>query len=137
MAKAVAQHWASLQGLSGGLQFDAAGTHAQEGGPLPDPRAKAVMLARQYKLVNTRSRRVTAADFEQFDLILAMDEGNLTALRRQCPPAHHAKLRLLLSYAPELGLKEVPDPYFGGSAGFERVLDLCEAGVLGLLKTLV
>ena len=92
------------------------------------------MTARHYAMGNTRSRRVIPQDFERFDLLLAMDEDNLAALQRQCPPEQLHKLRLLLSYAPELGEREVPDPYFGGLAGFERVLDLCEAGVRGLLK---
>jgi len=63
-----------------------------------------------------------------------MDDANLAALQRQCPAGHHGKLRLLLSYAPVLGLAEVPDPYYGDLAGFERVLVLCETAVRGLLK---
>lgn len=135
MAKSVAQHLAKTLGRSKSFEFDAAGTHAQESGPKPDPRAKAVMVARQYPLANTRSRRITPPDFDRFDLLLAMDESNLAALQRQCPPEHQHKLRLLMSFAPELGETEVPDPYFGNLAGFERVLDLCEAGVRGLLKS--
>lgn len=134
MAKAVAQQLADRAGQSKQWAFDAAGTHAQNGGPRPDPRTKTVMTARHYAVGNTRSRRVTPQDFERFDLLLAMDEDNLAALQRQCPPEQLHKLRLLLSYAPELGEREVPDPYFGGLTGFERVLDLCEAGVRGLLK---
>ena len=136
MSRAVAEHLAADAGLGKRLEFDAAGTHAQIVGARLDPRGQAALTARRYKTVKTRSRRVTAKDFERFDLILAMDEGNLLALQRQCPPEHHHKLRLLMAYAPETGVTEVPDPYFGNAAGFERVLDLCEAGVRGLLKTL-
>jgi protein-tyrosine phosphatase len=135
MAKVVAQQLADQAGQPRLLTFDAAGTHAQNGGGRPDPRAKAVLTARKYALANTRSRRITAQDFEHFDLLLAMDESNLAALQRQCPAEQQHKLRLLLSFAPELGVTEVPDPYFGNRAGFERVLDLCEAGVRGLLQT--
>lgn len=134
MAKAVAQQMADQAGQRKQWVFDAAGTHAHSGGVKPDPRAKAVLAKRNYALTNTRSRRVTAQDFARFDLLLVMDEGNLAALRRQCPPEQMHKLRLLLSFAPELEAREVPDPYFGSLAGFERVLDLCEAGVRGLLK---
>jgi len=65
-----------------------------------------------------------------------MDSGNLEALQRQCPPSHQHKLRLLLSYAPETGATEVPDPYYGDTAGFMRVLDLCEAALRGLMAKL-
>jgi protein-tyrosine phosphatase len=64
-----------------------------------------------------------------------MDESNLAALHRMCPPLHRGKLHLLLEFAPELGLQDVPDPYYGNLAGFERVLTLCEAGVHGLIKS--
>ncbi len=136
MALAVGKQLAAEAGLGHSLVFDAAGTHAHSAGTRPDPRGQAALTGRRYKTITTRSRRVTEKDFERFDLILAMDESNLVSLKRHCPPPHQYKLHLLLSYAPELGLRDVPDPYFGGQAGFERVLDLCEAGVRGLLKTL-
>lgn len=134
MARAVAQQLADQAGQANQWTFDAAGTHAPGVGVKPDPRAKAVLAQRGYALANTRSRRVTAQDFERFDLLLAMDDSNLAALQHQCPTAQHHKLHLLLSFAPDSGAHEVPDPYFGSLAGFERVLDLCEAGVRGLLK---
>lgn len=135
MARAVAQQLADQAGQRKLWAFDAAGTHAHRGGVKPDPRAKAVLAKREYALASTRSRQVTAQDFSHFDLLLAMDEGNLAALQRQCPAEHQYKLRLFLSFAPELEeAREVPDPYFGSLGGFERVLDLCEAGVRGLLK---
>jgi protein-tyrosine phosphatase len=133
MACAVARQLAHTQGRGAQLHFDSAGTHAHSGKRL-DARAKEVLLKHQYSLPKTRSRGVTAQDFERFDLILAMDEANLAALQRQCPVARHGKLRLLLSYAPELGRFEVPDPYYGDLAGFERVLNLCETAVSGMLK---
>lgn len=133
MACAVARQLAPTQGRGSQLHFDSAGTHAHSGKRL-DARAKEVLLKHQYSPPKTGSRRVTAQDFERFDLILAMDEANLAALQRQCPVTRHGKLRLLLSYAPELGRSEVPDPYYGDLAGFERVLDLCETAVRGLLK---
>jgi protein-tyrosine phosphatase len=133
MALTVAQQLTRNLGRASDLQFDAAGTHVQ-GAKRIDPRAQAVLLKRQYPSGKTRSRQVTVQDLERFDLILAMDESNLAALKRLCPPPLHDKFRLLMSFAPELGVMDVPDPYFGDLAGFERVLDLIEAGVKGLLK---
>jgi len=135
MACAVAQQLARNQGRAKQLHFASAGTHVHSGKRM-DARAQAVLLKHQYAPPKTRSRGVSAQDFEQFDLILAMDQANLVALQRQCPASRHDKLRLLLSYAPDLGLTEVPDPYYGDLAGFERVLGLCEAGVSGLLAQL-
>lgn len=134
MAKAVAQQLADQLGQRKLWSFDAAGTHAQSGGVKPDPRTRAVLAKRGYEVANTRSRQVMAHDFVRFDLLLAMDEGNLLALQHQCPAEQQHKLRLLLSFAPDAEAREVPDPYFGGLAGFERVLDLCETGVRGLLR---
>ena len=133
MACAVAQHLARAQGRAADWTFESAGTHAQQGGKRLDARAQAALLRRRYTPVKTRSRQVTAQDFERFDLILAMDEANLASLKRLAPPVAHSKLRLLLSYAPGQIGTDVPDPYYGDQAGFERVLDLIEAGVNGLL----
>ena len=135
MALAVARQMTQATGQSLAFELDSAGTHAQTPGGRPDARAKAVLEKRGYVMGKTRSRRVNPQDFERFDLILAMDSLNLAALNRQCPPEHTAKLQLLLSFAPGLDTVEVPDPYFGNLTGFERALDLCEAGVRGLLQT--
>ena len=135
MALAVAKQRVGVMGLGKEFDFDSAGTHARRTGERPDPRAVSVLLSRRYTLGKTRSRQVTVQDFERFDLIVAMDETNLAALHSMCPPPHRDKLRLLLEFAPELGMCEVPDPYYGSLAGFDRVLALCEAGVEGLLKS--
>lgn len=135
MACAVAQQLAQSSGRRADWTFASAGTHAQQGGKRPDARAQATLLKRRYTAVKTRSRQVVVQDFARFDLILAMDEANLASLKRLAPPAAHGKLRLLLPFAPELGVAEVPDPYYGDLAGFERVLDLIEAGVKGLLAS--
>lgn len=79
---------------------------------------------------------MSAADFEQFDLLLAMDEANLAELRRRCPPQHREKVRLLMEFAPGATETEVADPYFGGAQGFEQVLDQVERACAGLLETL-
>jgi protein-tyrosine phosphatase len=133
-ALAVARQRVHELGLAKWLEFDSAGTHVRQAGARMDPRAASVLAGRQYKPAKTRSRQIIAQDFQRFDLIVAMDEANLLALQGQCAPQHHGKLRLLLEFAPELGLREVPDPYYGSLAGFERVLDLCEAGLSGLIR---
>jgi len=135
MACAVARQLTHTQGRGTQLHFDSAGTHAHSGKRL-DARAQAVLLKHRYTPPKSRSRALTAQDFERFDLILAMDQDNLAALQRQCPASLRSKCRLLLSYAPGLGLAEVPDPYYGDLAGFEQVLRLCEAGARGLLAEL-
>lgn len=137
MACSVARQMAAAAGLSGALTFESAGTHAQLAGKRLDARAKSTLLGRSYKPTAARSKQITEQDFQRFDLILAMDETNLKELQRQCAQIYQPKLRLLLSFAPEIGVTEIPDPYYGNAAGFERVLDLCEAGVRGLLASLV
>lgn len=134
MACSVAQHLARQQGRQRQFEFDSAGTHAPTLSQRMDPRAREALLKRGYTPVKNRSKQARLQDFERFDLILAMDDANLAALKRQCPAAMHNKLRLLLSFAPALGITEVPDPYYGDAAGFEKVLSLCEAGVHGLLE---
>lgn len=134
MAQAVAEQLAREAGRSQEFVFDSAGTLAQHAGERPDPRAITVLLSRDFEPGNMRARRVNDHDFERFDLILAMDQTNLAELQRLCPPQHLGKLHLLLEFAPAAGVDEVPDPYYGDLAGFERVLDLCEAGARGLIK---
>jgi protein-tyrosine phosphatase len=93
----------------------------------------ATLERRGYKPERMRSSRIAAEHFVDFDWVLAMDTANMTALTKVCPAEHTHKLRLLLSYAPDTGRAEVPDPYYGNAQGFELVLDLCEAAVNGLL----
>lgn len=121
-------------GLAGQVSVDSAGTHAYHVGSAPDPRARLAAAKRGANLDNQRARKVSARDFETFDYILAMDRDNLGILEDMCPEEHRGKLRLMLSYAPGTGIDEVPDPYYGGAAGFERVLDLIEEASAGLLE---
>jgi len=133
MAQTVATHLAS-QGLAGTtVQVDSAGTHAVGGGAPMDPRARTVLTQRGYPAGKGRARQVIDKDFGKFDMIMAMDQSTMTELRQICPGEHTHKLRLLMEFAPATGTLEIPDPYYGSVQGFERVLDLCEAGVRGLL----
>ena len=133
MALAVTRKLVDERGLSRALQIESAGTHAPFPAQAPDPRAIDALMRRGYKPKKSRSIRITASHFADFDLVLAMDADNLAALHKMCPAVHAHKLHLFLSYAPEAGRTEVPDPYYGSVAGFEVVLDLCEAGASGLV----
>lgn len=124
------------EGLAPMVEVDSAGTHAFHVGEPPDPRAQEAAARRGVDLTGQRARRITAVDFVRFDYILAMDRENLAALEAACPPEHASKLRLLMEFAPDLGFEEVPDPYYGGPAGFDQVLDLLEAAVRGLVEHL-
>ena len=75
-------------------------------------------------------------DFDDFDLVLAMDADNLAHAEAMCPPEQRHRLKLLLDYAPHTGRRHVPDPYYGGAAGFDEVLDLVEAACDGLVAAL-
>ena len=135
MAEGVAHRMIRDAGLSGHFGFDSAGTHAHPKRSRTDPRVNSVLERKGYEPIARRARPVLPEDFERFDLILAMDLQNLAGLKRNCSPAHSHKLRLFLDFAPGFEGTEVPDPFFGDVRGFERVLELCEVGVRGLLET--
>ena len=116
------------------LEIDSAGTEGYHVGELPDQRTR--QARRGYDMSALRARVVEADDFEHFDLILAMDRENLRALERRAPAHARERIRLFLEFAPEAGIGEVPDPYYGGPNGFEDVLDLIEAASRGLLEHL-
>ncbi len=118
------------------LEIDSAGTAGYHVGELPDRRTRQAAARRGYDLSALRARVVEPRDFEYFDLILAMDQENLRALERRSPPHTRERLRLFLEFAPEAGISEVPDPYYGGPNGFEDVLDLVEAASRGLIQHL-
>ena len=118
------------------ILVDSAGTHAYHVGNPPDVRAREAALRRGIDLGGLRARQVCEEDFFDFDHILAMDRSNLADLRMQCPAGCEDKLGLFLDHAPHLEEREVPDPYYGGPAGFDRVLDMIEEASHGLLEYL-
>ncbi|MEM8682409.1 MAG: low molecular weight protein-tyrosine-phosphatase [Pseudomonadota bacterium] len=134
-AEGVFRHHVTDAGLLDSLEIDSAGTHAYHVGEPPDRRSRAAAERRGISLAGIAARRVSDDDFERFDLILAMDDDNYRRLVEQADAAFHAKIRLFLDYGktPE---REVPDPYYGGASGFERVLDLVEDASKGLLATI-
>lgn len=120
-------------GIGSLVLADSAGIGDWHIGLPPDKRAIQAARRRGYDLTAMRGRQVGTADFTRFGWILAMDESNLRALTEMKPPDFVGHLGLLLEFAPEVGLREVPDPYYGGAEGFDRVLDLIEQGTAGLL----
>ena len=132
-AEGVFRHIVDDAGLSDLVHTDSAGTHAYHIGSDPDHRARAAAERRGYSLAGQRARRVNAMDFETFDFIVAMDEDNLLNLRSESEAEHHGKISLMLEFLPETDVIEVPDPYYGGTGGFERVLDLVEQASQALL----
>jgi protein-tyrosine phosphatase len=127
-AEGVLRKLAAQMGIA--VHVESAGTHDYHVGQPPDRRALRHARQRGYDLSAQRARQLRKRDFEEFDLIVAMDRGHLEVLRAHCPAQHRAKLRMLVSG------HDVPDPYYGGAEGFEQVLDMVEAACLGLLHEL-
>ena len=123
-------------GLSGAIVADSAGTHAYHAGEAPDPRAQRAAARRGYDLSGLCARRVERADFERFDLVVAMDLEHFEILSGLAGAAGAAKLKMMMSFASRFEEKDVPDPYYGGPQDFERVLDMLEDAARGLLESI-
>ena len=134
LAHGLFEHMVREAGLAEHIVVDSAGTHAYHVGEPPDPRSQETARRRGVDLSTQQARKVSEKDFEAFDYVLAMDKDNYQVLAEICPPGREHRLRLFLEFAPELPETEVPDPYYGGASGFERVYDLVEAAARGLLK---
>lgn len=121
-------------GLGQQVAIDSVGTHDYHIGKPPDMRTQRAALKRGYDMGSLRGRQVGIADFSRFDYVLAMDHANLGILQRLCPKREQGRLGLFLEYASRHDEREVPDPYYGGEDGFERVLDMIEDASEGLLQ---
>lgn len=132
-AEGVFRALVAAEGLSAQVMTDSAGTHAYHVGEPPDQRSAATARKRGIDLADLRARKLRPADFAEFDLLLAMDRSHLQTLNQLCPEGAQDRVRLFLSFAPHLGLRDVPDPYYGAGDGFERVFDMIEAGARGVL----
>ncbi|WP_394225677.1 low molecular weight protein-tyrosine-phosphatase [Pseudoalteromonas spongiae] len=126
---------AKAASLGVNVEVDSAGTIAYHAGERSDPRSRAAGEARGYDFSAIRARQVTANDFEYFDEILCADKQNLADLQAICPKQYQHKLKLFLSYGDN-EVDEIPDPYYGGDQGFERVLDLIENASIAFLQQL-
>ena len=122
--------------MADAVTADSAGTHGYHVGESPDTRAQKAAAKRGYDLSGLRARRIEDADFRRFDLILAMDQDHYAILSRSGGSSAGHKLKLMMSYAQRFKERDVPDPYYGGPQGFERVLDLLEDSASGLLESL-
>ncbi len=136
-AEGVFRTKAEQAGLTEQLFIDSAGTSAYHVGEEPDLRSQQEALAHGYNLSYIRSRKVELEDFEKFDLIIAMDQSNLTNLKLLNSNGYNSKLKLFLKdYAADLKITDVPDPYYGGAKGFSHVVKLIEQASDGLIHTL-
>jgi len=131
-AEAVFRHKAQKLGLD--IHIDSAGTIGSHVREKPDQRAIKAGQARGYSFDNIKARKVSIDDFKKFDLILAMDNQNVSDLAKIVPEYMLVKVRLFLDFAENHDDVEVPDPYYGGARGFQYVLDLVEDASDGLLK---
>ena len=124
------------EGLQNRILVDSAGTHDYQLGQAPDPRATFAARRRGYELAPRQARLVDASDFDRFEWILAMDRRNLAALEAIRPSDFAGHLGLFLDLVPQIDTREVPDPYYGGIQGFERVLDIAEQASAALLAAI-
>ncbi len=133
-AEGVFRAAARQRGCLDSITIDSAGIHGFHVGDPPDRRAIASARKRGYDIAMYRARPISEVDFERHNWVMAMDLSNLRSLENLCPYGYSGHLGLLLDLVPNLGIREVPDPYYGGAAGFEKVLDLLEIGAAALLE---
>ena len=123
--------------LSQKIKIDSAGTHNFHPGSPPDERSQKHAKKRGYEMSSLRARAVNDIDFEEFDLLLTMDWDNRTLLEERCPAMHIHKIRGFAEFLQTSPASVIPDPYYGGDAGFENVLDLIEEASEGLMKFII
>ncbi len=136
MAEGILRRMLIERDLSSYIRVDSAGTHVSRQGQRPDLRAQQTLRPAGIDISGLRSRRIQPADFVQFDYILAMDTGNFQSVMKSCPGDHQHKLAMIMSFAPELGVTEVPDPYYSNKAGFQQVYTFLGQSITGLIGTL-
>ena len=136
-AEGVFRHLARERAPHLAIEVDSAGTHDYHVGEAPDRRAVAAAARRGIDLSGLRARMVDESDFERYDLLVAMDRLNREVLLDRSPEAYRDRVRLMMEFAPSTDVADVPDPYYGGPVGFERVLDLVEEAARGLLDELL
>lgn len=132
LGEGLLRHLADETGLASAIQADSAATHNYEVGDPPDPRAIAAGKRRGIDISDQRARQISAQDFDQFDVIIAMDRGHRQILQRLASPQLRDRIHLLMDFSPG-DPPDVPDPYYGDADGFDPVYDQIERGVKGLL----
>ena len=139
-AHGVMQHLVNQRGLQEHITIDSAGTHAYHIGEMSDSRSRAKAKERGVDMDYIRARKISINDYDNFDYILAMDSDNLELIEYYAPNAGKAKIGLFLSFANKAGTSDevvVPDPYYGGDAGFDHVFELVDTGCEALLNSIV
>lgn len=136
MAEGVFRRVAEEEGLIDRFEIDSAGLGDWHIGQAPDHRAQKAARSRGVYISDQSARQVVDEDFDRFDLLLVMDRSNYAELKARAPHEARAKIRPFLDFAPHVGTRDVPDPFFGGAEGFDRALDLIEAAARGLLASL-
>jgi len=132
----VFRHLVEEAGLSDRIHIDSAGTIGYHAGNPPDPRMSETLRNRGHTIAG-RSRQITASDLDEFDLILVADQENLSDVRSLAPPERKLDhVQLLTDYCSEHEADHVPDPYYGGPSGFEKVADLVEDACRGVLDSI-
>jgi protein-tyrosine phosphatase len=137
MAEGVFRRVAENEGVAHLFEIDSAGMGDWHLGQAPDERAQEAALNRGVDISGQSARQVARGDFERFDLLLAMDGSNYEELSALAPKRARHKIRRFLDYAPHVGIKDVPDPFYGEAEGFDHALDLIEAAARGLLADLL
>ena len=132
LAQGVFEDVLRREGLEDAVEVDSAGTGSWHVGSPPDERALRAASLRGVDISSQRARRITQEDCRNFDYILTMDEENYRAVSALCRGS--AVVRPFLDFAPDSPETAVPDPYYGGPDGFERVMDLAEEASEGLLE---
>lgn len=133
VAEGVFQQMLDDEGLSETILVDSAGTHSYHIGAQPDNRSQTTALRRGIDLSRLRARQVEVNDLDTFDYVLAMDRNNFEHLVSLCRDTKQQnRIQLFMDFAPDFP-QEVPDPYYGGIHGFDRVMDMIEAAAQGLL----
>jgi protein-tyrosine phosphatase len=115
------------------VSTDSAGTHSYHIGHAPDDRAISVSAKSGVDIQQLRARKISADDFQEFDLIIAMDYNNLQNIKQLQPSGSKAKIVLMMEYAPDEGFEEVPDPYYGTQDDFTLMCGLLDIATKGLL----
>lgn len=135
-AHGVMQHKVKERGLTDQIEIDSAGTHAYHVGEKSDSRSRAKASSMGIDMEYIRARKISINDHDEFDYILAMDEDNLELIKYYAPDGGRARVGLFLEFANQQNTIQdnvVPDPYYGGDAGFEHVFDLVDAGCDALI----
>ncbi len=133
-AHGIMEKMLAREGLDKGMVVDSAGTYGGHAGELPDPRMRVAASKRGYDLRH-RSRQFRGADYDDFDLIVVMDDSNYDRVTRLAPDRESLeRVVRMTDYCTRFTVDHVPDPYYDGERGFEHVLDILEDAIANLIE---